>query len=181
MTWHSNLSKCLLTIKTPLKLLTAWSGLGYRIVTGGSCRQTDSRGTLQGIPLLLLWMETCQSRRCSWLGGGGWGGGGGGRGGNFLSSYIWQSMDVRAEWPPFSALPCIWLAPFFHQKVYDWPNFSGLVYERPHFSDVSRYMHIFFVLRFFEATYSLGIQWIDCYICLNTSNKWVQKNQRAIK
>ena len=31
--------------------------------------------------------------------------------------------------------------PFF----YDWPHFSGLVYERPHFSNVSRYMHIFFV------------------------------------
>ena len=36
---------------------------------------------------------------------------------------------------------------FFQQKVYDWPHFSGLVYERPHFSDVSRYMHIFFVQR----------------------------------
>ena len=33
----------------------------------------------------------------------GLGGGGGGKGGNF----IWHSMDVRAEWPPFSALPGI--------------------------------------------------------------------------
>ena len=28
-------------------------------------------------------------------------------------SYIWHSTNVRAEWPPFSALPGIWLAPFF--------------------------------------------------------------------
>ena len=31
---------------------------------------------------------------------GGWGGVG-------VTSYIWHSMDVRAEWPPFSALPGI--------------------------------------------------------------------------
>ena len=30
------------------------------------------------------------------------GGGGGG-----VASYIWHSTDVRAEWPPFSALPGI--------------------------------------------------------------------------
>ena len=35
------------------------------------------------------------------LGGGGGGVGGGGR----ITSYIGHSMDVRAEWPPFSALP----------------------------------------------------------------------------
>ena len=37
------------------------------------------------------------------------------------------------------------------------------------------YMHISFAHRFFEAACSLGIQWIDCDICLTTSNKWVQK------
>ena len=43
------------------------------------------------------------------------GGGGVGCGG----LYIWHSMDVRAEWPPFSALPGICLARFFfQQKVY---------------------------------------------------------------
>ena len=42
----------------------------------------------------------------------GWGAGGG------VTSYIWHSTDVRAEWPPFSALLGIWLAPFFQQKVY---------------------------------------------------------------
>ena len=94
-----------------------------------------------------------------------------------VTSYIWHSMDVRAEWPPFSALSSIWLAPFFSKKVYDWPHFSGLLYESPHFSDVSRYMHVFFVQKFFEATCSLGIQWIDCYIYLTTSNKWVQKTK----
>ena len=35
-------------------------------------------------------------------GGGGWGGGGGG-----VTSYIWYSMDVHAEWPSVSALPSI--------------------------------------------------------------------------
>ena len=37
-------------------------------------------------------------------------GGGGGGGGGGVTSYIWHSMDVRAEWPPFppfSALPGI--------------------------------------------------------------------------
>ena len=42
----------------------------------------------------------------------------------FYTKYlIWHSTDVRAEWPPFSALPGIWLAPFFQQKVYEWPDF----------------------------------------------------------
>ena len=75
---------------------------------------------------------------------------------------------------PFSALPYM-ISPFFQQKIYDWSYFSGLVYERPHFSDISRYMHIFSIQRFFEAACFLGIQWIDVYICLTTSNKWVQK------
>ena len=38
-------------------------------------------------------------------GGGGWGGGGGGGGED--NSCFWHSMDVRAEWPSFSALPSI--------------------------------------------------------------------------
>ena len=53
-------------------------------------------------------------------------------------------------------------------------------HERPHFSDVSRYMHIFFVQRVFVAACSLGIQWIDWYICLTTSNKWVLKSKGSI-
>ena len=59
------------------------------------------------------------------------------------STDIWHSTDVRAEWPPFSALPGIWLAPFFQQKVYEWPDFSGFLWERPHFSDILVYAHIF--------------------------------------
>ena len=51
--------------------------------------------------------------------------GGGGR--NFYMAYL--ITDVRAEWPPFSALPGIWLAPFFQQKVYDWPHFSWFVHH----------------------------------------------------
>ena len=37
----------------------------------------------------------------------GGGGGGGGRGGGRVTSYMWHSTDVRAEWPPSSALPDI--------------------------------------------------------------------------
>ena len=36
----------------------------------------------------------------------GWGCGGGGGVGR-VTSYIWHSTYVRAEWPPFSALPGI--------------------------------------------------------------------------
>ena len=60
-----------------------------------------------------------------------------------VSSYIWHSTDVRAEWPPFSALPGIWIAPFFQQKVYEWPDFSRSVCERPHFSNTLVYAYIF--------------------------------------
>ena len=80
--------------------------------------------------------------------------------------------------PSFSAAKYM-IRPFFSKKVYYWPHFSVWIYERPHFSDVSRYMHMF-VQRFFEAACSLDIQWIECDICLTTSNKWVQKNQRAV-
>ena len=61
-----------------------------------------------------------------------------------VTSYIWHSMDEHAEWPPFSALPGIWLAPFCRQKVYNWPN--G-IWKAPLFLS-SMYMHIFFTQRF---------------------------------
>ena len=35
------------------------------------------------------------------------GGGGGGGVGRAVTSYIWHIMDVRAKWPPFSALSSI--------------------------------------------------------------------------
>ena len=40
------------------------------------------------------------------------------------------------------------------------------------------YAYIFFAQSFVKGACSLGIQWVDCYICLATSNKWV--SQRAI-
>ena len=37
-----------------------------------------------------------------------------------VTSYISHSTTaLRVKQPPFSALPGIWLAPFFEQKVYD--------------------------------------------------------------
>ena len=50
--------------------------------------------------------------------------------GNFLYM-AWYGCACRMA--PFTELPSIWLAPFFQQKIYDWPNFSWLVYERPQF------------------------------------------------
>ena len=73
-------------------------------------------------------------------------------------------------------------------KVYDWPFFSTKsiwmtwffwIVKGPTFL-ISWYMHIFFAQIFFEAACSLGIQWIDCDICLTTSNKWVQKSKGSI-
>ena len=66
------------------------------------------------------------------------------------------------------------ISPFFQQKVYDWPDFSWLVYERSHFYWYPS-ICTYFSLRDFWGFCSLGIQWIDCSICLTTSNKWVQK------
>ena len=92
----------------------------------------------------------------------------------YISAYVVKRV-CRYQWPPFSALPGIWLAPFFQQKVYAWPDFSGFLCERPHFSDILVYARICF-----EAACSLGIQWIDCDIFLTTSNKWVQKPKGSI-
>ena len=81
---------------------------------------------------------------------------------------------------------CVPNGPLFQCcQVYDWPPFFNIKYMNdPFFLDsyvkgpiflTSWYMHIFFAQRFFKAACSLGIQWIDCNICLTTSNKWVQK------
>ena len=59
--------------------------------------------------------------------------------GGGVTSCIWQSTDVCAKWPPFPVLPGIWLV----RKVYDWPDFSWLVYERASCSDILVYGHIF--------------------------------------
>ena len=86
------------------------------------------------------------------------GGGGDGR----LTSYIWHSTDV-------------WSAPFFQQKVYDWPHFFWIgIWKAPLFRC------IIFCSEVFQTACSLGIQWIDCDICLTTSNKWVQKSKGSI-
>ena len=64
--------------------------------------------------------------------------------GSGVGSYIWHSTDMRAKFPPFSALPGVWLAHFFQQKVYDWPDFLWFVCERLHFSDTPVNAYIFF-------------------------------------
>ena len=80
----------------------------------------------------------------------------------------------------FLALPVIWLAPFFFNKKYMHdPIFQDSYVKGPIFL-TSWSIHIFFAQRFFEAVCSLGIQWIDCDICLTTSNKWVQTSKDSI-
>ena len=59
----------------------------------------------------LLWSKHARlqtSARGIGVGGGGWGGGG-------VTSHIWHSTDVRAEWPPFSAAKYM-ISPLFSAK-----------------------------------------------------------------
>ena len=100
-----------------------------------------------------------------------WGEGGqrGEWGGGRVTSCIWHRMDVRAEWPPFSALPSIWLAPFSAKSIWLAPFFWISIWKAPLFCCIP--VHAYnFRTEIFEATCSLGIQWIDCYICLPAIN-----------
>ena len=81
--------------------------------------------------------------------------------------------------PLFSALPGIWLAPFSQQKVYEWPDFSGFLCERFHFSDFLVYAHIFRSEIFrgcLSSWYYMNRLW---YLC-NNQLKMGTKNQRAV-
>ena len=114
-----------------------------------------------------------------WGGRGGGGGGGEGREGR-ATSYIRHSTDVRAEWPPFSALPSIWLAPFSGKSIWLTPFFWIGIWKAPLFWCIPVHTHIFRSERFSDAVCSLGTRRIDCDICLTTSNKWVQKSKGSI-
>ena len=59
-------------------------------------------------------------------------------GGGVVTSYIWHSTDVRAEWPPFSTLP----SPFFNKKYMTDPIFLYLYVKDPTFLTY-RYMRTF--------------------------------------
>ena len=109
----------------------------------------------------------------NWFGSGGVGGGG------VVTSYIRHSTEVHAEWPHFSG---IWLAPFFRQKVYDWPIFLFIFFDwymkGPTFSDIPVYAHIFHS-DFWGCLFSwYSMNWL--HYLSTTSNKWVQKNQWAV-
>ena len=107
-----------------------------------------------------------------WTSGGG-GGGGAGWGGDGLLYMAKYGCACRIA-PVFSAARYM-IGPLFQQKVYEWPDFSGFLCERPHFSDILVYAHIFGSEIFRGCLYPLGITWIDCDICVITSKKWVQK------
>ena len=106
-------------------------------------------------------------------------GGRGEGGGEGLTFYIWHSMNVRAEWTLFQRCRIYDWPPFLNKKYMNDPIFLDSYAKGPTFL-TSWYMYTFFAQwffaqRFFEVACSLGIQWIDCAICLTTSNKWVQK------
>ena len=103
-------------------------------------------------------------------------GGGGGWGRGMVTSYIWHSTDVRAECP-FSALPGIWIAPFFSTKSIWLTRFSWFICERPHFSDIPANEYIFFHSEICQGCLVFNEY---CYICLTTSNKWVYKSKGSI-
>ena len=64
--------------------------------------------------------------------------------GGWVISCIWHSMDVRAEWPPFSALPSIWLAPFFSAKsIWLAPFFWISIWKAQLFWCIPVHAHIF--------------------------------------
>ena len=90
---------------------------------------------------------------------------------------IWHSTDVRAEWPPFQHCQIYdnyILPPFFNKKYMNDPIFLDSYVKGLTFL-TSWYMHIFAQIFFQGCLFSLGIQWLNCNICLTTSNKWVQK------
>ena len=93
----------------------------------------------------------------TWILAGGWSGAWGG--GWRLTYNIWHSTDVRAEWPPFSALPGTWLAPFFstsRTQIFSWLA----IWKVPlFFSDISVCAHIFrseIFLGYFFSRYSMN-------------------------
>ena len=81
------------------------------------------------------------------------------------NSPFFQHCQVY-DWSPFFSTKSIWMARFFWIPMWKGPFFWHPV------------ICTFFVQRFFEAAYPLGITWIDCDICVTTSKKWVQKSQR---
>ena len=60
-----------------------------------------------------------------------------------VASYIWHGTDVRAECPPFSALPGIWLAPLFSTKSIWLIRFFWIRMWKAQFSDIPIYAYIF--------------------------------------
>ena len=83
-------------------------------------------------------------------------GGGGGVGG-MVTSYIWHSTDVRAEWPPFQRCQVHDWPPFFDKKYMTDPIFHDWYMKGTTFSDIPVYVHIFHS-EIFETACSLGIQ-----------------------
>ena len=64
---------------------------------------------------------------------------------------------------PLFSTKSIWMAQFF------WiPMWKALIFWHPGICT-------YFRSEIFEAAYPFGITWIDCDVCITTSNKWVQK------
>ena len=124
-------------------------------------------------------MQTLLSTR----GGGGGGAWGGGNTINGIVRMCVPNAPPPPTPPPFTALPgtCIWLAPFFRKKVYDWPTFAWLVYERPHFFWHPSICTYFSLREFWGCLFSwYSMNWLHYF--LTTSNKMgtCTKSQRAV-
>ena len=84
------------------------------------------------------------------------------------NSPLFQRCQVY-DWPPF-----------FNQKVYEWPDFSGFLCERPHFSDILVYAHIFRSEIFrgcLSSWYYMNWLW---YLCNNQQKMGTKKSKGSI-
>ena len=77
--------------------------------------------------------------------------------GRGVTSYIWHSTDVRAEYPLFQCCQVYDWPPFFDKKYMTDPIFLDWHMKGPTFSDIPVYAHIFHS-EIFKAACSLGIQ-----------------------
>ena len=72
------------------------------------------------------------------------------------------------------------IGPFFQQKIYEWPYFSGFLCERPHFSDILVYAHIFRSDIFrgcLSSWYYMNWLW---YLCNNQQKMDTKKSKDSI-
>ena len=155
-----NLHERMLPTSVGVEPATSWSPVGRRIQLSHRGRQNH----------WVLWNIMKYSKVPVQTPGGG-GGGGGGVCGEKVTSYIWQSTDVRAEWIPFSALPGIWLAPPFSIKSIWLTRFFLIrMWKAPLFWHSCKCVYTFFFFFFFEICPGCYVSWYSMNWPLYLSN-----------